>query len=371
MTHHTQRRHHDVIVIGGGQNGLAAGYHLARSGIDHHILERGERIGDVWRARYDSLQLYTPAVFDALPGLPFPLDPMAFPSGAQMADYLEDYAGHFALPVETGVQVERLEALPDGGFELTTSAGAFEASNVVLATGPFQVPHVPEFAGELGEGIQQVHSGAYRNPQQIVDGPVLVVGASHSGSDLAHELAQTHPTYLSGRIHANLPLSVDNELRRVLWPLFRAFASRVLTIDTPIGRKMAQEVRKPGAPLLRNRLKDLRRAGVEWTEQRVVGVTEGKPRLADGRVLDVASVVWCTGFTADYSWISPSIVGEDGWPVQDRGVIRNVPGLYVLGTLFQYGFLSMLVTGAGDDARYVVEHLMASRRAPLALPVAA
>lgn len=361
-------RHYDVVVIGGGQSGLAASYHLARAGIDHVVLDRAERVGDVWRARYDSLKLYSPARFDALPGLAFSLDPMAFPTGTEMADYLEGYAEHFDLPLRTGVEVEGLR--PQGtrrGYELTTSLGTIEAENVILATGPYQRAIVPALASDLDDRTQQLHSSNYRNRDQIVDGPVLVVGASHSGADLAYELASDHRTYLAGRSHGQLPVSVESRLGPVLWPLFRAAATRLLTLDTPIGRKMAPMVRAHGAPLLRHRRKDLRDAGVEWIEERVTGVAEGKPRLAGGRVLDVASVVWCTGFEADYSWIEPSIVGEDGWPAQEHGAVTTVPGLYVLGTPFLHSFASMLVTGAGDDARRVVEQIRSSRRVPVAV----
>ncbi|MEX1294863.1 MAG: FAD-dependent oxidoreductase [Candidatus Limnocylindrales bacterium] len=365
-------RRHDVVVIGGGQNGLAAGYHLARAGIDHVILERAPTVGDVWRSRYDSLTLYSPARFDALPGLPFPLEPMDFPTGRQMADYLETYAEHLGLPVLTGVEVEGLRPRrEDRGYEVTTSAGVVEAVSVILATGPYQRPAVPAFAEELDAGIGQVHSADYRNPDQIAAGPVLVVGASHSGSDLAFELVRTHRTYLAGRSHGQFPISVDSRLGRVLWPLFRATFTKVLTLDTPIGRKMAPMVRAHGAPLLRHRWNDLRQAGVESIPERVLGVEDGKPKLESGRVLDVASVVWCTGFEADYSWIEPSIVGEDGWPTQQRGVVTGAPGLYVLGTPFLHSFASMLVTGAGVDARHVVDHIRASRTASVAMPAVA
>jgi putative flavoprotein involved in K+ transport len=371
MRQDTTRRH-EIVVIGAGQSGLAAGYHLARAEIDHVILERGATIGDVWRSRYDSLKLYSPARFDALPGLPFPLEPMGFPSGTQMADYLEGYAAHFELPVQTGVEVVRLRPYHQGrGYELTTSVGVFEAQGVILATGPYQRPVVPAFAEELDDGIQQIHSADYRNADQLVDGPVLVVGASHSGSDLAHELVQTRRTYLVGRSHGQFPFSVDSRFGRVLWPLLRAVFTKVLTLDTPIGRKMSPMVRGHGAPLLRHRWKDLRRAGVEWIPERVVGTEGGKPKLEGGRVLDVASIVWCTGFKADYSWIEPAIVSDDGWPAQERGVVTAAPGLYVLGTPFLHSFASMLVTGAGEDARHVVDHIRSARGASVAKPAAA
>lgn len=354
------REQHDVVVIGAGQSGLAAGYHLAQAGIDHLILEDASRVGDVWRSRYDSLRLYSPARYDGLPGLPFPGDPMAFPSGLQMADYLESYATTFDLPVRTGVAVERLHADGDRpGYVVLGGGAEVAAAHVIVATGPFQRPYVPEFAHELDPSIQQVHSTDYRHPGQLADGPVLVVGASHSGADIAHELAASRRTHLSGRSHGQLPFSVESRVARATWPLLASLAAKVLSLDTPIGRKMAPQVRKGGGPLLRHRKQDLIDAGVEWSEVRTVGATDGKPTLADGRVLDVACIVWCTGFRPDFSWIELPILAEDGWPSQERGVITSAPGLYVLGTPFLHSFASMLVLGAGDDSAWVVDHIRA------------
>ena len=351
----------DVVVIGGGQSGLAAGYHLARRGVGFVILDANQRIGDGWRNRYDSLRLYSPARYDSLPGLPFPLPGHAVPTGHQMADYLESYASRFKLPVQSGVTVEKVEPADEasGGFVVTTDRGRYEASQVVVATGAFKNPHVPEFAGQLDPGIRQLHSNDYRNPGQLADGPVLVVGASHSGADLAFEVSRSHRTYLSGRSHGQLPVSVDSRRGRIGWRVMKFVAWNLLTLDTPIGRKMAPEVRKGGAPLLRVRRDDLLKAGVEWFDAKVVGIEAGKPVLADGRVLDVANVIWCTGFRPDYSWLHLPIRQEDGWPKQARGVVEDVPGVYFLGLLFQYSFTSMLVLGAGRDANYVVDRIVA------------
>jgi putative flavoprotein involved in K+ transport len=349
----------ETVVIGGGQAGLAAGYHLAKRGVSFVILEANERVGDTWRSRYDSLRLYSPARYDGLPGLPFPLHRSAFPSGDQMADYLETYAAHFHLPVHTGVVVDGLHRADNehDGYVVTAGDRRYEASQVIVATGVFKVPRVPEFASQLDPGICQLHSSEYRNPTQLADGAALVVGVSHSGADIAFELAHSRRTLLSGRSHGQLPVSVDSRAGGIGWTVMKFVAWNLLTLNTPIGRKMAPEVRKGGAPLLRVRRADLLKAGVEWSEARTVGVADGKPMLADGQVLDVASVIWCTGFRPDYSWIHLPIVGDDGWPSQTRGVVGSSPGLYFLGLLFQYSFTSMLVLGAGRDAAYVVDRI--------------
>ena len=352
---------YEAVVIGAGQGGLAAGHHLARRGIDFAILDANERIGDNWRTRYDSLRLYSPAKYDGLPGMPMPLPGHVFPTGNEMADYLESYARRFDLPVRNGVAVDGLKGAGDGmsGFVISAGDRRIEAGQVIVATGPFRRPHVPAFASDLDPGIRQLHSADYRNLEQLRDGPVLVVGVSHSGADLALEAASTHRTILSGRSHGQLPFSVDSRRGRVAWPIMKFVALNILTLRTPIGRKMAPEVRKGGGPLLRVRRADLLDAGVEWLEARTVGVEDGKPMLVDGRVVDVANVIWCTGYRPDYSWIEPPVVGEDGWPMQERGVATATPGLYFLGIPFLSGFTSMLVLGAGRDAAYVVDRIAA------------
>jgi putative flavoprotein involved in K+ transport len=356
---------HQAVVIGAGQAGLAAGYHLARRGIDFTVLDASRRVGDVWRERYDSLLLYSPARYNALPGLSFPLAGHAFPTGRQMADYLEAYADHHRLPIETGVPVDRLRASngADGAGGYTISAGdrRYEANQVIVATGAFQRPHVPEFASRLDPGIRQLHSADYRGPHQLADGPVLVVGLSHSGADIAHELSNAgHRTFVSGKAHGQLPFSVDSRRARLAWPVLRFVAWNVLTLSTPIGRKMAPRVRAGGGPLLRVRRGDLEAAGVTLHEARTIDVDgRGRPVLADGTALDVANVVWCTGFRPDYGWIELPVIGEDGWPRERRGVVDDSPGLYFLGIPFLYSFTSMLVLGAGRDAAHVVDRLAA------------
>lgn len=356
---------HDAIVIGAGQAGLAAGYHLARRGIEYVILEASGRVGDVWRERYDSLLLYSPARYNALPGLAFPLAGHAFPTGRRMADYLEAYADHHRLPVETGVRVDRLRASAGadnaGGYEISAGDRRYMANQVIVATGAFQRPHVPELAERLDPGIRQLHSAEYRGPRQLADGPVLVVGLSHSGADIAYELARAgHRTFVSGRAHGQLPFSVDSRRARLAWPVMRFLAWNVLTLGTPIGRKMAPFVRAGGGPLLRVRRGDLEAVGVILNEARTVDVdARGRPVLADGTALDVANVVWCTGFRPDYGWIELPVFGEDGWPKERRGVVDAQPGLYFLGIPFLYSFTSMLVLGAGRDAAYAVDRLAA------------
>ena len=353
----------DTVIVGGGQAGLATGYHLKRSGRSFVILDASARIGDPWRNRWDSLRLYSPASHDGLPGLRFPAKRTSYPTAHEMADYLEAYAAHFELPVRSGSAVEMLTK-DDARYVLRVGDRRLLADNVVVATGVMQKPHVPSFAPELDPRVRQLHSNDYRNLSQLQDGPVLVVGASHSGSDIAYESAARHDTILSGVDTGQIPARVDTRRGRMGFRLLFFAGSHILTMDTPIGRKMRPHIRQGGAPLLRYRRKELLAAGVERTTARTVGVRDGMPVLDDGRVVDVRNVVWCTGFRPDLSWIDvPFATGDDGYPVQYRGVVDSAPGLYFVGLLFLHSFTSMLVGGTGKDAERVATHIV-SRRQP-------
>jgi putative flavoprotein involved in K+ transport len=361
-------RAHETVVIGGGQTGLAAAHHLARRGIDFVVLEADGRIGDLWRSRWDSLRLYSPARYDALPGMPFTGAGHRFPTAREMGDYLESYAETQELPVRTGVTVTRVRARGDG-YAVETSDGTIAARQVVVATGPFQHPFVPEVAKELDPGIRQIHSADYRRPDQLAEGPVLVVGLGHSGADLAHEAARAgHRTIVSGSPHGQLPFSVDSRRARLAWPLMAFVATNLLTLRTPIGRRMAPKVRRGGLPLLRYRRRELMDAGVEMRPARLVGARDGRPLLADDSVHDVATVLWCTGFRPDFGWVEPATLDEHGWPLHERGIATGAPGLYFLGMPFLFGFTSMLVLGADRDARFVtaavVRQAAAAGRSP-------
>lgn len=359
----------DTVVIGAGQAGLSAGYHLAQRGLPFMILDADARIGDHWRERWDSLKLYSPARYDSLPGMRFPASSAHWPTGREMADYLEAYARRFDLPVRSGTRVERVER-GDGEFVVSTAGNdRLAARQVIVATGPFRQPNVPAFAGELAPSILQIHSHDYRNPAQLQDGPVLVVGLSHSGADIAFELANAgHRTILSGRSHGQMPIKVTDSKRAMLgWPFVEFFFKRVATIRTPVGRRMRPEIRKTGGPLIRIRIGDLDRVGVERHVARTVGTRDGRPMLDDGTVLDVTNVIWATGYRPDYAFVDAPIIGPDGWPEEVRGVSPSVPGLYFVGVPFQYAFTSMLITGAGRDAKYVVDRI-AERVAATAKP---
>ncbi|MFD4526880.1 flavin-containing monooxygenase [Streptomyces sp. NPDC058470] len=361
----------ETVVVGGGQAGLATGYHLARRGRSFVILDAGERIGDAWRKRWDSLRLFTPARYDSLPGLPFPGRSWSFPSAAEFADYLRDYAAWCELPVRTGVFVRRLwhdgeryvvetaESADDGSADRECR---YEAENVVVAAGFDRLPKTPDFAADLAPDVVRLHAVDYRGPAQLRDGDVLVVGAGNSGADIALELSATHRVLLSGRHPGNLPWRIDSAAARVLSPLLFFAFRHVLTVRTPIGRKARPRILTHSGPLIRVKSRDLAAAGVERVG-RVVGVRDGQPFFADGSdgsdggAARVANVVWCTGFAPDHSWIDLPVFGTDGEPRQRRGVVDAQPGLYFVGGLFQHSLSSSMVQGVGRDAGHVVEHL--------------
>lgn len=346
----------ETLIIGAGQAGLSTAYHLAKRGRPFVIVDALERVGDNWRRHYDSLQLYSPAKLNGLPGMEFPGPAMSIPTKDEVGDYLEAYADQHGLEVRTGVRVTRVR--PNGdAFHVETSEGTIEADNVVIAAGTFGKPYTPDFADQLDPSIVQLHSSQYKNPGQLQDGAVLVVGAAHSGADIAVELAATRPTILSGRRTGDLPFHLDGPIVRYARPVLRFAMTKLISTRTPMGRKAKGEIRAHGGPLIDPRTKDVEAAGVEWTEERTKGVVDGRPVLADGRVLDVANVVWCTGFRHDFSWVEADIIGDDGWPLEQRGVVDGVPGLYFMGLAFQSAFSSMLLLGVGQDAEYVAGHL--------------
>ncbi|RPF26940.1 flavin-containing monooxygenase [Georgenia muralis] len=359
-----------TVIVGAGQAGLVTAYHLGRLGQPAVVLDARDRVGDSWRERYDSLRLFSPGMADGLPGLPFPGPRHEFPTARLMGDYLEQYAATMELPVRTGVRVERVSRR-GGGFTVETSQGALDADDVVIATGGHTRPYVPELARDLDPGILQLHSTGYRNPGQLQAGPVLVVGASHSGADLSLESAADHETYLVGKIHGQIPVGNGGPLTAVAGHLIMFAARHVLTLRTPVGRRLAPRFRHHGAPLERPKKADLERAGVVLLPHRVTGTRDGLPVLDDGRVLDVRNVLWCTGFREDWNWIEGLPLAEDGYPRQRRGVVDDVEGLYFMGLPFQYAAASGLVLGASRDGRYVAEHIAARRRAQVSAGAAA
>jgi putative flavoprotein involved in K+ transport len=221
---------------------------------------------------------------------------------------------------------------------------------------------VPPFAAELDPGILQLHSSGYQRPAQLREGGVLVVGAANSGAEIAVELAGAHRTWLSGRHPGSEPTRAGSRLDRLLTPAFWYFISQVVTVDTRIGRKLRPKLMSAGTPLARTRRRDITAAGIERVP-RTVGAGDGLPVLEDGRALEVANVVWCTGYRPDLSWIDLPVTDADGQPRHDRGVVAGQPGLYFVGLFFQTAVSSALVGGVGRDAEQIVARIGARKPA--------
>jgi putative flavoprotein involved in K+ transport len=234
-----------------------------------------------------------------------------------------------------------------------------EATQVVIATGACARPKVPAFAAELDPGITQLHASEYRNPSQLRDGPVLVVGASNSGAEIAMSASHDHRTLLSGRDTGKMPMRPESVLARIFDPPFWFFLNHVVKAQSAIGRKVRPAVVDHGGPLERIWPEDLEAAGVERDFARTVGVRDGLPLLDGGRVVDVANVIWCTGFKPDFEWVQPPITGPDGWPVHVRGVVTGVSGLFVVGLPFLYSGGSSLLGGVGRDAAFIADRIAA------------
>jgi len=285
--------------------------------------------------------------------MPFPAPGGSFATKNQVADYLADYARRFDLPVRHGARVDRLWR-QNGRFQLRAGDQRFSAENVIVAMANYQVPRVPSFASELDPGIVQFHSHHYRNPAQLQDGGVLVVGLGNSGADIAIEVARTHPTWVSGKESGAIPWPIEGFFaRNVLFRAIRFLGHHILSVSTPIGRKLRPKMLHRAAPLIRVKPHDLINAGIERVP-RTASVKNGKPLLADGRTLDVKNVIWCTGYQRGFPWIDLPIFDQEGDPLHERGIVPNVPGMYFVGLHFLYAMTSATLTGVGRDAERIV-----------------
>jgi putative flavoprotein involved in K+ transport len=343
----------EVLVIGGGQAGLAAGYHLARQGRRFAILEQSARIGDSWRNRWGSLTLFTSARYSQLPGRPFPADPDSYPRKDEVADYLESYAEEFRLPVRVGCRVKRVRPA-EGGYQVDTEAATLQADQLVIATGPFQTPYRPPLAAELPAEVCALHSSEYRDPEQLPPGDVLVVGAGDTGVQLAEELARTRKVYLSeGGRHLQLPQRLLG--RDVFAWLYRAGIMSI-TIESRLGQRLSRRATRIGpSPAM------LARKHRVVLLDRAQGVRDGGVVFADGRQLRPRNVIWATGFRSDYDWIEVPVFDARGEPDHRRGV-TTAPGFYFLGLLWQYRRDSALLAGVGRDAAFIAAQIAARGR---------
>jgi len=352
-----------VAVIGGGQAGLAIGYFLRRQGRRFVILERAGSIGSAWRERWESLTLFTPRRYSALPGLPFPGDPDGYPTRDEVIAYLESYGETFELPVELKSEVKKLERGDDGRFRLEVDGRTLAAEQVVVATGPFQTPFVPKLAAKLGDDVFQTHAVGYGRPDEVPRGTVLVVGGGNTGFQIAKELSPTHKVVLSvGSRQKPLPQRVLG--RDLFWWLTKARILRK-TIDSRLGRKLSTR-----ETLIGSSPRELERRYRAELRPRVVDAEGRSVRFRDGSELEIDAVIWATGYRPDYSWIKLPIFGDAGRLRHRRGV-TDVPGLYFLGLTWQHTRGSALIGWVREDAEYISERIAEYQRSRTPTPVGA
>jgi putative flavoprotein involved in K+ transport len=338
----------DVVVVGGSQAGLAIGYFLAQQGRDFTILEAAGELAATWRERWESLHLFTSARYDALPGLAFPGDPNRYPSKDEVADYLRDYARHFELPVELGSRVSSVRRT-NGTYLVELEGRAIEASQVVIATGPFQTPFMPPIAEGLGAEVVQMHSIAYRSPADIPEGRTLVVGGGNTGYQIAEELTASHEVHISiGSPQKPLPQRILG--RDLFWYLDKTGLIRK-TGDTRLGRRMQANE----DTLIGSSPRGLRGHGVAFHE-RALDADGSTVTFSDDTRLDVQSVIWATGFRLDHTWIDVPVFDAQGAVVHERGVTES-PGLYFIGLPWQHTRGSALLGFVKDDAEFLAEQI--------------
>jgi putative flavoprotein involved in K+ transport len=339
--------HFDVVVIGGGQAGLAIGHHLARQGRRFLILEAAGEPAAAWRSRWESLRLFTPARHCGLPGLPFPGDPDRYPTRDEVVDYLTRYARHFDLPVRFHSRVTAVRSAP-AGYRVQTDSEVLSADQVVVATGPFQTPRTPVFARSLGSDVRQLHSSDYRSPDQAAVGPVLVVGGGNTGFQIAEELASTHETHLAvGSRQTPLPQRLFG---RDIFSYLTAVGLLDITAESRLGRRLRDRETLIGSSPRR-----ARRLGVQL-RRRAVDAAGRTVTFADGSSLQPRTVVWATGFGRDYSFLDAAALDADGSPLHRRGV-TPLSGLYVLGMPWQHTRGSALLGWVADDAEHIAAHI--------------
>jgi putative flavoprotein involved in K+ transport len=345
VTSETRIPSFDVVVIGGSQAGLAIGYHLAQRGLRFVILDAGSETGHVWRSRWDSLTLFTPAQYSGLPGMAFPLPKDTYPSKDDVVTYLQSYVSAFDLPVRLNARVTSLTQR-DGAYVVATADEEFAASRVVVATGPFQVPFVPPIADELDETVTQIHSADYRNPAQLPDGgQVLVVGGGNSGFQIAEELAATRKVDLA--VGKRVPSLPQRLLGKDLFWWLSGIGFMKVSTDSRLGRKLAKR-----DVLIGSSPRGLRHSGVTL-RQRLASAAGRRAVFDDGSEQDIDSIVWATGYRSDFSWIDiPTIKDESGGIIHQRGV-TDASGVLFIGLTWQHTRGSALIGFVGDDAAFI------------------
>ncbi len=342
----------DILVIGAGQAGLAMGYYLKQSDFNFMLLDSSARIGDAWRNRYDSLILFSPRNYSCLPGLSLSGDPEGYPPKDELANYLETYAHTFSIPVGLNTEVKSLEKMGER-FKAITPNGEYSADKIVIATGPFQKPFLPQIQQHVSDNVFQIHSSKYKNPSQLPAGNVLVIGAGNSGAQIATELSHTRKVYLSTG-HDIIFLRREILGRSIFWWLDKLHLSEI-----PVDSKISKFFKK-SEPVIGSELKNLIQEEKVIVKERTVGFIGQNAVFQDESQIAVDNIIWATGFSSDYSWVHvQGVINQDNKPIHQRG-ISPVRGIYFLGLLWLSRLGSTQLNGVGYDAKHLYEHIKKS-----------
>lgn len=340
---------YNTIVIGAGQAGLAIGYYLKQKSLSFLIIDSKSRVGDSWRQRYDSLTLFTPRSHNALPGMNVEGAQNGYSTKDELADYLEGYSSHYNLPVQLDTAVINLFK-ENKLFHLVTTKGDYVAENIVIATGPFQKPFVPDIEKEVAKDIFQIHAAHYKNPSQLKEGTTLIVGAGNSGVQIATEVAESRDVYLSvGKRMKFLPYTLLN--RSIFW-WFQVLGISKATIHSKLGQFM-----KKNDPIIGKEIKPLLNNGAVKRVSKVLKA-DGKSLICEnGEKVQPENIIWATGYYNDYEWIKiPNLIDKNNNVIHDRGITRE-KGIYFLGLSWQYRRGSALLLGVGEDAKFLSTHI--------------
>ena len=341
-----------MLVVGAGQTGLTVGYHLHQAGLRFLIVDGADRVGSAWAQRWESLVLFTPRRYNAMPGLVFGGDPDREPTRDEVIDHLHRYASDLDLPLELNSPVTSLD-VRDGRYAADVPNRTILADQVIVATGPFQKPRIPSFDSSVAADVYQTHSSGYRRPGDVPPGRAVVVGGGNTGYQIAEELAADHEVVLAvGSRQTPLPRRLLG--RQIFWWGTKLGVLKV-SVDSRIGKRLSQR-----ETLIGSNPRKAKRLGIVL-KPRAIDASGRAVGFADGTQTEADAIIWATGYQPDYSWIKLPVVDANGRVRHRRGVTDR-PGLYFLGLTWQHTRGSALLGFVSEDARYISEQVVARAR---------